>query len=376
MRSHNAHWRMGDFTLDIVQQDDKAAAAMLNRHLRWCVGDDNLVSWTSSQLVALQYMLYLHTKNELSASDIRLYVVDTSDLPSHVFVRDMDLIQMYDGVDPELDDVRLLRQRQHRNFRGYYYFGEYLSQGSLKIEGHSEAVTLAALLQNHLDVLQPLFNDISGNRMWANQVIYLREALYSKPPQMITEDEARAAISLSNLFEPRWRIPMAAYFLALVPRTVDDGDMMNMFSGRMKTDPYQFRLSQMRLDGIRDHDRNKCSAQGTKIMLYPELPEVVQFEAIMRAIYKEFAVTKVLGKLVKDEPLVYEFNQELLESIEGAERLLRRTVKQASAAGIHEERPDSNNNTSLIAARYKKIYRRVNVCQVLTSAIEEYTQSA
>lgn len=304
MRSHNAHRRMGNFTVDIFQEDDEAAAAMLNRHLRWEVRDDNLVSWTSSQLDAIQYMLYLHTKKKLSPLSIRLYVVDTSDLPSHVFVRDMDLIQVYDGVDSELDDFRRLRQRQHRTLRGYYYFGEYLSQGSLKIEGHCQVVTLAALLQNDLDVLQPLFNDMSENRMWANRVIYLREAFDSTPPQMITENEARAAISLSNLFEPRWRIPMAAYFLALVPRTVNDGDMMNMFSGRMKTDSYRFRLPQMRLDGISDLHRERCSAPRTKIMSYLELPEVVQFEAIMRAIYKEFAVTKVLGKLVKDEPLV------------------------------------------------------------------------
>ncbi|KAF3768710.1 hypothetical protein M406DRAFT_249345 [Cryphonectria parasitica EP155] len=295
IRSDSAEQQAAHSTVDLFAMRDDEAAAMINAHLRWEGGYDNLVSWTSSQLFAIQYMLWLHTARGCSTSAIKLFVLDTSALPAGVFLRDIDLLEAYHEHSPRLDDLYILRRRRHKNYQGYFYFGEYLSQGCLNIEGRVQVVSLAALLENGLSTLRPEFADMSESRRGlANQVIAMREA-FLYPPRLITENEARAVIRLSELFEPSWRLPMAAYFLALWPRTLQDGDMINMFSNRLMMDSYSFRLPYIRVAGLTDTDKQSCSELGTKVWSCAELPEVTQFEVIIRAIYEEFVATKTLG---------------------------------------------------------------------------------
>lgn len=84
---------------DIFQSDDPSTVYKLTAHL-WNYPNsrhDNMVSWTSSLLFAIQYIFYRHRKPEDSSTldEIRLYVVDTAKFEKATFVRDMDLIRAF-----------------------------------------------------------------------------------------------------------------------------------------------------------------------------------------------------------------------------------------------------------------------------------------
>ena len=115
----------------------KQTADMLNSHLQWqeC-SDDNLVSWTSSLLFVMVYIFHLHTnvRDQSSFNNIHLCIIDTSSFPNEVFLQDKDLIRAYRSASQGLQNFEELHSKQHRCLSGYYYFGEYLSQGTLKIE--------------------------------------------------------------------------------------------------------------------------------------------------------------------------------------------------------------------------------------------------
>lgn len=112
-------------------------ARTLNLHLRWWPkGDleDNFVSWTSSLLFAIQYIYYRRrsSKDGSRLEHIKLYVIDTTRFPKGTFLRDLDLIRAFCKFDTTLGDN--LERFECLRKRPGYYFGEYLSQGSLKIE--------------------------------------------------------------------------------------------------------------------------------------------------------------------------------------------------------------------------------------------------
>ena len=117
---------------------------MIHRHLMWKQGPDNLVSWTSSLPFALVYMFHLHAnaRDGSDFEDIQLCIVDTTCLPRGIFVRDLDLIRAYSSHDVDLAETEKLRTLRQG---GRFYFGEYLSQGALKIEGGCDIVSASAL---------------------------------------------------------------------------------------------------------------------------------------------------------------------------------------------------------------------------------------
>lgn len=141
MRSESASRNKASSAEDIFHKLDlekrTIVARTLNLHLRWWPkgdSDDNFVSWTSSLLFAIQYIFYRHLsfKDRSSWEDIKLYVIDTAQFPKGTFLADLDLIHAFCEYDTtpgnNLGSFESLRKMQD------YYFGEYLSQGSLKIE--------------------------------------------------------------------------------------------------------------------------------------------------------------------------------------------------------------------------------------------------
>ncbi|KAG9242212.1 hypothetical protein BJ878DRAFT_184442 [Calycina marina] len=134
--------------VDIFARESKEqVAGMLYRHLRWLPGpEDNLVSWTSSMLFALVYIFHLraNTRNGSAFDDISLCIVDTTEFPKEVFIRDMDLIRAYLQYNADLEGFKSLRSRDD------YYFGEYLSQGALKIEDKCGIVSAQAIIDRGL----------------------------------------------------------------------------------------------------------------------------------------------------------------------------------------------------------------------------------
>lgn len=105
---------------------------MVAGHLPWSITgtEDNLVSWTSSLLYALVYIFYhLVEVDNIGTFDIHICVIDTSDSPEEVFLRDLDLIRAYRSFSTQLysfDTLHCICKRE--GFWGHFYFGEYFPQ--------------------------------------------------------------------------------------------------------------------------------------------------------------------------------------------------------------------------------------------------------
>ncbi|KAF4972994.1 hypothetical protein FSARC_571 [Fusarium sarcochroum] len=212
---------------------------MISRHLLWHRGsNDKLVSWTSSLLYALVYVFHLHAyrKNGSAFGDTYLCVVDTSSLLEGVFVRGMDLVEAYQSFDDSLRGLGNLRRRKHRISSGYFYFGEYLSQGALKIEGSCQIVSSRDIIDRGLRDIRPEFAEFEEwkpqqSPPWENTTIELREAVYSTPweRQGIGTEGLKVALEISDLFGPQWKLPMTASFVALAPLRGDMRDILLVF---------------------------------------------------------------------------------------------------------------------------------------------------
>ena len=227
--------------MDVFESNqNQLMANTLERHLRWrgtTVSLDNFVSWTSSLLFSIQYIFYRHTHSDDSSSLDKIYlcIVDTLNFPKGTFLRDMDLISAYCLFNTGLKDLEELRKRKHSKFTGSYYFGEYLSQGALKVENKCRLVSAQAMVDGGLFDIQPKFKQsISAqNPKLANKVIELREALYQSTtnPQKVTQERLEAAIKIAQLFGPRWRLPMAANLIALLPYGSENREILLAFTG-------------------------------------------------------------------------------------------------------------------------------------------------
>ncbi|KAL8982341.1 MAG: hypothetical protein Q9177_005302 [Variospora cf. flavescens] len=227
---------------DVFARDSTSVAEMLNRHLRWCKGDnfDNFVSWTSSLLFAIQYIFYRRTLNSLDIQDIYLCIIDTLAFPRATFLKDMDLIDTYSAQDDALRRFRILRENPARRFQGYYYFGEYLSQGALKVDGNCSIVSARVIVDQGLFYLQSKLKEsmLAAKTGWADAVLRLREPFYQvvAKRQQATDDELEAAMNIAQVFGRRFRLPMAANLLGLLPRQSDDKAILQMFASHRFTD--------------------------------------------------------------------------------------------------------------------------------------------
>ncbi|OJJ40923.1 hypothetical protein ASPWEDRAFT_23054 [Aspergillus wentii DTO 134E9] len=212
---------------DGEQQD---VAYTLNQHLRWWEkhkANDNFVSWTSSLLFALQYIHYRHIKDRCSLSDVKLYVVDTEQFERGAFIRDKDIMEPFLGLDDPGFRYNLEKMWRLRN-KPTWYFGEYLSQGSMKIAGKCQVVSAEAVLgENRLGHVQPHFQQMPKNPDWAREVDWLRKSIWGNPPlSPLSSEEVHDAKmvveQLTDQFDHGWKLPMAIYFWALTGETLCD----------------------------------------------------------------------------------------------------------------------------------------------------------
>lgn len=227
-KSQSAVSRDGSSTEDIFRNldDEKRAhvATVLNLHLRWWPKEgaqDNFVSWTSSLLFAIQYIYYrsASSQDESSRANIKLYIIDTTKFPTGTFMRDLDLIDIFCEHNTELERLQDMRATTD------YYFGEYLSQGSLKIENKCQVIPADVLFQsNRLRRLQSQFGELCHNvepkPLWAKEVIKLRRGIWSESdlPLLEPEDMENRLVSLKEIMnhvEDDWKFPIGIYFAAL-----------------------------------------------------------------------------------------------------------------------------------------------------------------
>lgn len=168
-------------TQDIFTWDRKAAAKLLNTQLRWWPyrdpSDCNLVCWTSSLLFVLQYRLHRSRQGNQDGyqfSQITLLILDTRRLPDGVFVKDLELIDAFaHHSDPAIRDNLAYLWELRQSSRGYY-FGEYLSQGRLNINGVCSQATMQNLIDSGLFKLMPELESKESWNKWTDRVVELR----------------------------------------------------------------------------------------------------------------------------------------------------------------------------------------------------------
>jgi hypothetical protein len=158
---------------DILALKEEKAATLLHAHLtKSCFGgedSDNLMSWTSSLLFAIQYAIWRLNIGRHSASDIKICVVCTDDFPPGQFMRDVPLLEAYRSTAQRLDS-EIPRFFDFRLGSEDYYNGEYLSQGAVNISKRSCVVSLQQLIDAGLYRLYPEFEDADGKTKWAKRV--------------------------------------------------------------------------------------------------------------------------------------------------------------------------------------------------------------
>lgn len=136
----------------------------------------------------------MSTRDRSRLEDIKLYVIDTTLFPEGTLLRDLDLIRAFNNFGIHSGGKNL------ENFLGLrtkkdYYFGDFLSQGSLKIETKCQVFSAETLfVDGRLRRLQPHFAEIHdiepkiGKASWRNEVIRVRKAVWPLDGPLIMLD--------------------------------------------------------------------------------------------------------------------------------------------------------------------------------------------
>lgn len=210
-------WDRGDGTKCIH-------AEMLTKHLQWACSKRgeagcNLMSWTSSLLFALAYGFYRHRTNipHTPLSDIRLLIVDTSKFPPGTFTSDLDLMEKYRNEDQDLqENLQSLFELRTKTRNGVYYFGEYLSLGSVKVRGKCASTTMQELMNHGLASFRKGIDDGEESQYLAHRVVKMRVVFDTELFRETPEELVRKAIRLAReCFGAAWALPVAAMLLNL-----------------------------------------------------------------------------------------------------------------------------------------------------------------
>lgn len=206
--------------VDILSLNSSEAADLLHRHLDqmpYGAADDsdNLVSWTTSFLFAIQYAIWRQHQHGIAQKFIFLCVIDTEKFPRGQFVQDLRLIQAYkhDASDKAKQFFKL------RTDRLEYYNGEFLSQGSLRHSGRGCVVSLEALINSGLYGLYPEFTDPEGFYKWTKRVMTLRQQWGFEKP-LRREDLDKAARIAKDSFGDFGGIEMVLMLVCFKARTL------------------------------------------------------------------------------------------------------------------------------------------------------------
>lgn len=241
---------------DIFETSDRSETAkLIADHLWWRPGErkSNLVSWTSSLLFAIQYVFYRHASpldirraKDSDMSNIKICVVDTTML-ERAFIRDLDLIEAFQEdctatctatCEANCAEHKGLYRLQSLRTRGGYYFGEYLSQGRLKVEGECRIISAEAMIELGLLSLQAEFRGAYHNERcgWVNEVRRVRNTFQEEGTPTLDPEQIEVAIRIAQLFGPRWRMPVAISLVALLPGCIVPNDVRAAFGGQAHFD--------------------------------------------------------------------------------------------------------------------------------------------
>ncbi|KAI4234584.1 MAG: hypothetical protein LQ349_003694 [Xanthoria aureola] len=232
-----------DLQQDIFTLPRQEAATRLNEHFR------------CSLLFAIQYGLYKHRGNHFVKPDlskISLLLLDTRDVPEGTFIKDLEIMETFSAYsDPKVKKNLKDLVDFRRDNRGYY-FGEYLTQGDVDIEGKCVVTNMQRLIDTGLFELIPNFRDESKWTVWSNRVLQLRKPFNTPQDARTTiHAEVRNAMAIAvACFGGRWVFPVATMLLALEPRKKKDpvivkDEIEQLQLNKIKTDD-DYKLSEVK----------------------------------------------------------------------------------------------------------------------------------
>lgn len=280
-------------TIDVFARPDRARAAdMINRHFHGQPGDDNLVSWTSSLLCALVSMFHAHASLDDGSpfEEIYLCIVNTKDFRDGVFMKDLHLVAGFCDASPGLRELEALEARRDGDC---YHFGEYLTQGALRIERSCNIVSAKSIIDRGLSRVRREFADLAT---WgpqeeppsASTLLELRRVFDGPPTQDRNdknEEVMQGALAIARLFEAPFRIAMAVALMALAdPRGAKPFFLFapDRFSGGIILTKWHC----VSLLTSLDNERRSCSLSEAWHAA-DRLPEVNEFLALMQYVARE-----------------------------------------------------------------------------------------
>ena len=206
---------------DILDQDREKAVKMLENHLLWRVNwNDNLMSWTSSFLFAMQHAIRREVTDIPSSApeSIQVWVLDARKVPRGSFLPAVALLRAY--------NIKSEGKLEHE-----YYYGEYLSQGRMNVPHDAMVMTtLKALVDHGLYKLYPPFAVETKKKQLCRRVLQLRDT-FKHVPERPTREEVSLAekICVGCFLRIDVRPVIMMILLSLKPRFRLDGDIMEAF---------------------------------------------------------------------------------------------------------------------------------------------------
>jgi hypothetical protein len=281
----------------------KETARLIWGHLRWKhLESDNLMSWTSSLLFAIQYAFYrhAHSKDGSDFKDINIMVIDTTEYPEGTFTRDMDLINAYSTYSEDLEYFGQLRTNKSHDGEAFY-FGEFLSQGALKISGRSKIVSAQSMIDAGLLKLHPSFGQSYENpkQEWAYKVLELRRE-YSSLSPTISRREIGLACDIGRLFGQDFRLPVAIQLAAIclghlavdhVALAFEDEE----FDGKCQSFSISVGCTNCSLSLFADDELSACAAESSEMMQSSKLPELQRARLIADIVYASHCQSRLEG---------------------------------------------------------------------------------
>ncbi|KAH9234850.1 hypothetical protein K456DRAFT_1738479 [Colletotrichum gloeosporioides 23] len=199
-------------------------------HLNWKKPGhhSNLVSWTSSLLFAIQLGLYKHTKHPLAKdfndlSNISILMIDTSKFPKGTFIRDTVAMDFFRDEQTWTEEHEAFFEMRVKKEKCSFYFGKYLTQGLLTVEGKFSETSLQKLVDLGLFQFCPYFEDKKHWCSLASRVVQIRRTSFAAkmPPcsyQPSEQAAVRRAVTIGQAcFGDALALPFALMILACTP---------------------------------------------------------------------------------------------------------------------------------------------------------------
>ncbi|KAK3614236.1 hypothetical protein LTR56_027382, partial [Elasticomyces elasticus] len=254
-------------------QTPEAIAIRIADHLWWrkFPRSDNLVSWSSSILFLVPYIFYRHheSSDRSSLHDIRLLVIDTEKFPARTFIRDIDLISAFKGFDTR--EEKDLKSMAHLRSNTDCYFGEYLSQGSLRISGKCSSVSAQTMIDRGLFDLHLVFAEAYKGMYpgaWVVPVRTARKTVETAPRYPpATLEQLTAAFVIATAFGGDWRLPIAVQLLAILPHGLDTRLVYKMVGTHLASATHEF---------------GRCAVYWQTLHAPLSMPELVRGKSVMR----------------------------------------------------------------------------------------------